>query len=576
MSATVLVSGVEVRLGGQPIDATLTGQALEIRVDTHLMLPDMFSMRIADPKLSYIDKAEFDVGTSVEVLFGAPDQRRLTSIFQGQITSLEPEFSADEVALTVRGYDRSHLLNRTRRTETYQSMSVADIARKVISNAKMTPGQIDSVGGALPFVQQSNETDWAFLWRLAEATGSEVVVDGREVQFRQASGEGTPVELRWGDELLSFRPRVTGARQVSEVVVRGWDPAQKQPIVASAKSPELTSQIGLSRSKVVSALGGGTVTVCDQPVASQAEATALAESIAGELANAYVEAEGFATGDPRLRAGTKVQITGVGSRFGGTYTLSEATHIFRTGRGYHTQLRVTGRSRRSLAVLSSPSSERTWRHSVVVGVVTNNDDPQGMGRVRVKYPTLDDSHEGWWARMTAPSAGAERGLLMLPRAGDEVLLAFEHDDDEHPYVIGAVWNGQGLPASLARTDGSFALRSDKSLVAQSVGELSLQGEANVGLQAGSEMALKATGNLSAETQADASLQATGSMTLKGAQSVSIQGSSQISIQGGMSTQINGGSQLALEAGGELQITGGSISIQASGAIQLSAPQIMLG
>ena len=87
--------------------------------------------------------------------------------------------------------------------------------------------------------------------------------------------------------------------------------------------------------------------------------------------------------------------------------------------------------------------------------MTQNEDPDGLGRVRVKYPALGDDTEGWWARIAAPSAGKDRGLLMMPVVGDEVLVAFEHDDVHRPYVIGALWNGKDMPGDLVQSDGSF-------------------------------------------------------------------------------------------------------------------------
>ena len=79
-----------------------------------------------------------------------------------------------------------------------------------------------------------------------------------------------------------------------------------------------------------------------------------------------------------------------------------------------------------------------------------------MGRVRVKYPSLDGKIEGWWARMAAPGAGNDRGQLMMPLVGDEVLVAFEHGDVQRPYVIGSLWNGKDTPGDLVHTDGSYA------------------------------------------------------------------------------------------------------------------------
>lgn len=84
-------------------------------------------------------------------------------------------------------------------------------------------------------------------------------------------------------------------------------------------------------------------------------------------------------------------------------------------------------------------------YGVVVGVVTNNQDPEGLGRVKVLFPWLSDSEESHWARVATLMAGKDRGSFYLPEVDDEVLLAFEHGDVRFPYVVGTLWNGQDTP-----------------------------------------------------------------------------------------------------------------------------------
>lgn len=84
-------------------------------------------------------------------------------------------------------------------------------------------------------------------------------------------------------------------------------------------------------------------------------------------------------------------------------------------------------------------------YGVVVGVVTNIDDPSKMGRVKMKFPWLNDTDESNWARVATMMAGKDRGTWFLPEVGDEVLVAFEHGDVQFPYVIGALWNGVDTP-----------------------------------------------------------------------------------------------------------------------------------
>jgi uncharacterized protein involved in type VI secretion and phage assembly len=96
-------------------------------------------------------------------------------------------------------------------------------------------------------------------------------------------------------------------------------------------------------------------------------------------------------------------------------------------------------------------------YGVVIGLVTNNQDPDTMGRVKVSFPWLSSSDESYWARVAAPMAGNNRGTWFLPEVGDEVLVAFEHGDVRAPYVVGALWNGKDQPPQ-NNSDGKNNLR----------------------------------------------------------------------------------------------------------------------
>jgi len=100
-------------------------------------------------------------------------------------------------------------------------------------------------------------------------------------------------------------------------------------------------------------------------------------------------------------------------------------------------------------------------YGAVVGVVTNNKDPDGMGRVKVKFPWLSAEDESQWARIASPMAGKERGFCFLPEVEDEVLVAFEHGDPRFPYVLGALWNGKDTPP-FTNDDGKNNIRVIKS------------------------------------------------------------------------------------------------------------------
>jgi uncharacterized protein involved in type VI secretion and phage assembly len=112
-----------------------------------------------------------------------------------------------------------------------------------------------------------------------------------------------------------------------------------------------------------------------------------------------------------------------------------------------------------------PDVEAESRNSringVVIGIVTNNNDPQGMGRVRVRFPWRGDDDESYWARVATLMAGNDRGTFFLPEVDDEVLVAFDHGDINHPYVIGALWNGVDTPPE-TNANGKNNIRTIKS------------------------------------------------------------------------------------------------------------------
>jgi uncharacterized protein involved in type VI secretion and phage assembly len=79
---------------------------------------------------------------------------------------------------------------------------------------------------------------------------------------------------------------------------------------------------------------------------------------------------------------------------------------------------------------------------VVIGIVTNNRDPDGLGRVKVNFPWRDETTESDWARLATLYAGNGRGSVFYPEVNDEVLVAFEQGDINRPFVIGGLWNGR--------------------------------------------------------------------------------------------------------------------------------------
>lgn len=88
-------------------------------------------------------------------------------------------------------------------------------------------------------------------------------------------------------------------------------------------------------------------------------------------------------------------------------------------------------------------------NGVVIGRVKRVDDPQGEGRILVEFPWMEGRNQSYWAPPATLMSGGGRGAWFMPEQGDEVLLAFDHGDINHPYIVGFLWNGVDKPP---RTD----------------------------------------------------------------------------------------------------------------------------
>lgn len=113
----------------------------------------------------------------------------------------------------------------------------------------------------------------------------------------------------------------------------------------------------------------------------------------------------------------------------------------------------------SLMTTSPGADDRFF--GVAIGIVTNNKDPDGLGRVKTSLPWMADRVESDWARVVTPMAGSGRGVYFLPEVNDEVLVAFEHGNPDTPYVLGALWNGKDKPPE-SNSDGKNDQRTIRS------------------------------------------------------------------------------------------------------------------
>jgi phage baseplate assembly protein gpV len=315
--------------------------------------------------------------------------------------------------------------------------------------------------------------------------------------------------------------------------------------------------------------------VADRIAVSSKEAGNMAQASLDRNASAFVEADGVAKGTPKLKAGATVHLLGVGV-YEGDYVISSTTHIYRGGGAYTTKFEITGDRTHSFADLvgggsssggSGGDQKASWATQLVVAIVDNNNDPDKMGRVKVKFEGLGSNIVSEWARVATLNAGNERGVFMYPQPGDQVVVGFEHGDARRPFVLGSLYTGTDpLPADL--TDGQdrkskFGVKTDHEFLAHSKKELKLHSE--------EKMTIEIKGG-----PGDLKVDADGNTEHKAGKTIKASAGQNIELSANSSVKIKGSGSVEIEAQGQLKVSGSTVSIQGSGMVEVKGGMIKLG
>jgi uncharacterized protein involved in type VI secretion and phage assembly len=202
---------------------------------------------------------------------------------------------------------------------------------------------------------------------------------------------------------------------------------------------------------------------------------------------------------------------------------------------------------------------------VVVATVTDVNDPEQAGRVKIALPWLSDDHVSDWARTVQPGAGKDRGWMVLPEVGDEVLVAFEQGDLRRPYVLGGLFNGKDTPntGGIALVDGSSGAVNRRSMISRKGHRIDLQDED--GKTEG--ITLTSTGD-----KVQLVLDHTGTkVTVHSDGTVLIEGKQGVVVDAGSSTLDLKGTDIKLTATSGISLDGGTgaVKVTTNGQLSLS-------
>ena len=584
-----------VTINGKALSAANLDALVDIRVILETAAAGSATIRFSDPYFDLLEGTTAKIGAEVEVKF--PDQSGTdVSVFKGKVASIGSEQGAsDRHEFVVTAYDGSQVLAHGLTPFTYTEMTISDIVGKIAKRNSLT-ASCTVTGKKMDYFLQL-DTDHAVLDDLARMSGAEWWVEDKKLYFQKRTLK-SPVKLVWGDSLQRFSVRFSGAARVDDVTVRGWDPATQKAVTGKAtRSAVSASKVGLklavtdTRASQAKAIKAST-TVTDIPVGVADAAKNIAEGIQYDLAAGELHIYGEAVDQPKITAGSTVDISGAGTQLAGTFVVSRVEHVYAASRPLVTRFtggRHAGGGLADQLVSAQRGSVRN-RRQFAIGTVTNVKDPDKTGRIKVKLPTISDKDESAWARVLAPGAGKTRGLQLMPDVGDEVLVAFVGGDAANPVVLGGLWSKKNTPpipeplkgdkvgerslylgskAKLAFTEGADASKSKVELVhAEAATNIQFDKDGvKVNAKSGTKIVLK-VGEASIEMKGD------GTITLKGGD-ITIKASKNLSLQGQKVT-IKGSTGATMDGGGsKVDLSPSGAKVQASGMTEIKGAMVKL-
>lgn len=333
-----LVPDVRVLIDGAELPPRVIDNMRGIEVELALRIVSQALLELQNPDGTVGDLPCFDPGRELEVQFGYVG--KIQSVFKGEIISVEPSFHHEEGQPTVqvRAYDRLHRLRRGRKQRTFLNQKASDVIR-LLAQEEGLPATVEDTGPQHEYLLQNNVTNLELLTELIRIYGFEAFVElGRFKCRKPAWNQGPSLRCKWGADLKSFYTRHSSANVPTQVTVRGWDVAKKQPVIEPARAVE--GKLSASRSapgEVQSAFGAAEVQVSARPVQMAAEAGKMAGALFNEAALRAVDARGSVLGDPAWKPGLVAAVEGVGSHWSGDYYLVRVTHLYHAdGGGYAT------------------------------------------------------------------------------------------------------------------------------------------------------------------------------------------------------------------------------------------------
>lgn len=554
---TVLVDGTDVT-ETLAIQSLETGRMLDRIPYAQVIFQD------GDPATQTFEVSEgplFPPGAELEILAGYHLDN--TTIFKGVVTRQRIEAPLHGASrLHVEARHPAFRMGHARKSRVWQDITDADAIGEIAQAHGI------SFDGTTPTVRaslvQHQASDWDFAVVRAQMVGQALLASDGALGLITPEPQSAELTLAYGVDLYSIEMELDAERQPTEVDTGAWGAADQAVATSSSAGPPFVgpgntdyAALGdVARHTPFERLSGAR----DQ---AELDEWAGAEALRRRISalRGLIEVQGQAIYQP----GMTIALEGLGARFNGPAFVAGVRHQISRGdwRSF-LQVGIDPSFHHQRVAVEAPAAHGLLPgiRGLHIGTVDALEgDPAGEERVAVRLVSETETSEVVWARPLAIGGGAERGLVLLPEVGDEVLLGFLDGDPRDPILLGGVHSSAAASPYPGADDNhikglasraGMKITFDDDTVALT---LETPGGNKVVLDddAGAITAEDSNGNtivlnsdgIALDSAADIKLKATGDVSLEGI-NVSLKADAEVTAEGSAGAKMKSSGQTTVE------------------------------
>lgn len=371
----------------------------------------------------------------------------VTEIFKGVVTGMGLGRQRGTAELVVKGESPTIILDDGPHTRSFTNKGLQEIVDEVMKPyndafPEAPETEPKNFTDPLDYCVQYKESNFTFLARLANRYGEWFYYDGLNMYFGKPPEEDT-ISLNFGEDSLNHFD-ISVAALPAKFEMRGYDYLTHEPLTTEA--PESTAS---------NELGEKVIDIAKQKIYTQVPSVSLQTAFEkGEFENLVKRREqinldetviltGFSR-NPQLKVGAKIEINDdeIGEYYG-EFIITDISHSIGQAGDYSNSFKAIPAEVTTPPLTAMPNPPFC---ETQLAEVTSVEDEDGLGRIKVKFLWQEGSEEeSPWLRVASPYTGKDKGFYITPEVEDNVLVAFENNNPNKPYVLTSMYSGDAVP-----------------------------------------------------------------------------------------------------------------------------------